>query len=102
MAKLQRTTSKTLRFSKGSSNLGLGSLDLLLSFELRRGPSPLKTSRNQKFAFMNSTPSSRLWLKVAITLPLLLTSGVLQAHICGPPRIDIKVGKTCLWRVFAD
>src|SRR5688572_3101483 len=35
-------------------------------------------------------------------LALLLSTCVLQAHICGPPRIEVKVGQACLWRVFAD
>lgn len=34
-------------------------------------------------------------------LALLLAANA-SAHVCGPQRIDIKVGKTCLWRVYAD
>src|SRR5215510_9037817 len=40
---------------------------------------------------------------LAVTLCLCLQGLMdLRAHICGPPRIDLKVGRACLWRVYAD
>jgi hypothetical protein len=33
---------------------------------------------------------------------VLFTCITTSAHVCGPNRIDLEVGKACLWRVWAD